>query len=159
VRADVARDDLCTAIGSCNHGFKLTVPEQYLDAAEHPVYAYAIDSAGGANTLLTRSPLAFNCDPPASPDAGAAPGVDAGAPAAADAGAVVPADAATDAPDADAPDADQPAADPVDGEPAGPERVVIGGAAVGCQAVAPGTGGYAIAFGLPLLMWRWRARR
>lgn len=52
VKADVHRPDLCTAIGSCEHGFAARLPLGLQDGIERPVYAYAIDSKGGANTGL-----------------------------------------------------------------------------------------------------------
>ncbi len=68
VRADVSRPDLCSAIGSCAHGFSARVPLAYFDGVERPVYAYGIDSAGGANTLLTHSPRTLRCDQAPLPD-------------------------------------------------------------------------------------------
>lgn len=65
--ADVDRQDLCTAIGSCNHGFSLLPPRGFCDDQAHDVYAYGIDTAGGANTLLTGSPKSFSCPPPEAP--------------------------------------------------------------------------------------------
>ncbi len=66
-RADVARDDLCSAIGSCNHGFTMAPPGGFLDGAPHEVWAYGIDAAGGANAALAGSPMTMQCDPPAPP--------------------------------------------------------------------------------------------
>jgi hypothetical protein len=64
--ADVARSDLCTAIGSCDHGFSMSTPRSTFDGASHDVYAYGINpTSGGANTLLTNSPRTFTCSPPA----------------------------------------------------------------------------------------------
>jgi MYXO-CTERM domain-containing protein len=67
VHADQHRDDLCTAIGSCEHGFRAAPPRSLLDGQPHAVRAYGIDSAGGANPLLDGSPQTFQCDPPAPP--------------------------------------------------------------------------------------------
>lgn len=62
VTADKKRDDLCSSIGSCNHGFTFDVPEQFRDGKPHAVYAYGIDSAGGPNTLLVGSPKTIRFD-------------------------------------------------------------------------------------------------
>jgi MYXO-CTERM domain-containing protein len=43
------RDDLCAAIGSCNHGFSTPVPLSLQDGAPHELHAYGIDTAGGNN--------------------------------------------------------------------------------------------------------------
>ncbi len=66
VTAGDKRQDLCTAIGSCNHGFAVDVPRGLLDGKAHSVYAYGIDTQGGSNTLLTGSPKKFTC-PNATP--------------------------------------------------------------------------------------------
>lgn len=67
IRADRARDDLCAALGRCEHGFEMPVPHGLMDGIERPVFAYGIDAMGGPNTLLTGSPMALRCDPPALP--------------------------------------------------------------------------------------------
>ena len=54
------RDDLCTAIGSCNHGFSTTPPLAFFDGVSRPVFAYAIDPNDGSHTDLGSKPLA--CD-------------------------------------------------------------------------------------------------
>ncbi|MBE7481929.1 MAG: N-acetylmuramoyl-L-alanine amidase [Polyangiaceae bacterium] len=64
--ADVERDDLCTAIGSCNHGFDVYPPLSLFDGQAHPIHAYGIDSAGGANAELTGSPKSLTCTAAAS---------------------------------------------------------------------------------------------
>lgn len=61
LHADQRRADLCTAIGSCNHAFSVHPPLEFFDGHDHPVYAYGIDSAGGANALLTHSPRTLHC--------------------------------------------------------------------------------------------------
>ena len=64
--ASISRPDLCTAIGSCDHGFSMSAPRSLLDGHAHDVYAYGIDhTAGGLNTLLTNSPKSFTCAAPA----------------------------------------------------------------------------------------------
>ncbi len=52
VKADKRREDLCGAIGSCNHGFDVPIPLGIRDNASHTVAAWAIDSAGGGNPQL-----------------------------------------------------------------------------------------------------------
>ncbi len=69
-----ARSDLCSAIGSCNHGYSMPVPVGLLDGKSHSVYAYGIDSQGEANTLLTGSPKTVEC-PNATPPLTARAGV------------------------------------------------------------------------------------
>lgn len=64
VAADVARDDLCQALGSCNHGFRVPTPLSLLDGAAHTVHAYGIDSEGDKNTQLGNSPGVLTCPPP-----------------------------------------------------------------------------------------------
>ncbi|MGE0792176.1 MAG: glycoside hydrolase family 25 protein [Sandaracinaceae bacterium] len=60
--ADVSRDDLCSTIGSCAHGFSMPLPLSFFDGADHEVYAYGIDSMGGENTLLSGAPITVRCD-------------------------------------------------------------------------------------------------
>jgi hypothetical protein len=59
--ADVHRDDLCAAIGSCAHGYYVGSPFSLHDGAPHDVYAYAIDNAGEGNPLLGNSPRTLQC--------------------------------------------------------------------------------------------------
>ncbi|MFO0571999.1 MAG: SpoIID/LytB domain-containing protein, partial [Polyangiaceae bacterium] len=61
VVADVHRDDLCTAIGSCEHGFELPTPASLLDGQSHSVWAVAIDASGAPEAELTQSPLPLTC--------------------------------------------------------------------------------------------------
>lgn len=65
VRADVHRDDLCSAIGSCAHGYYVPSPFSLHDGAPHDVYAYGIDNAGEGNPLLGNSPRTLQCAPAA----------------------------------------------------------------------------------------------
>lgn len=67
LHASARRDDLCTAIGSCEHGFSMPVPLSFFDGADHPVYAYGIDATGGPNTLLRGAPQTLRCDTPPFP--------------------------------------------------------------------------------------------
>lgn len=64
IPADLARDDLCQALGSCNHGFRVPTPLSLLDGAAHVVHAYGIDSEGDKNTQLGNSPGVLTCPPP-----------------------------------------------------------------------------------------------
>lgn len=50
VQANLSRPDLCTAIGSCEHGFELATPAAVLDGQSHTVWAVAAD-LGGAKEL------------------------------------------------------------------------------------------------------------
>lgn len=59
--ASRSRDDLCAAIGSCNHGFAYRAPRSLFDGKDHTVHAYGIDSGGGSNPLLGSAPRTFNC--------------------------------------------------------------------------------------------------
>ena len=43
------RDDLCTAIGSCEHGYLVTSPLSLHDGKPREIHAYGIDSQGGTN--------------------------------------------------------------------------------------------------------------
>jgi len=70
--ANVHRDDLCTAIGSCDHGFDVPVPLGKQDGKSHEVHAYGIDTAGGTNPELP-SAKTFECPnatPPLAPAGG-----------------------------------------------------------------------------------------
>ncbi|MHB1846075.1 MAG: glycoside hydrolase family 25 protein, partial [Deltaproteobacteria bacterium] len=62
--ANVNRPDLCTAIGSCDHGFVQPTPRALMDGQTHQVYPYGIDPAGsGDNPLLSTAPKPLVCDP------------------------------------------------------------------------------------------------
>jgi MYXO-CTERM domain-containing protein len=67
VHADQHRDDLCQAIGSCNHGFAAAPPRSLLDGQPHTVNPFGIDSMGGANPALSGGPKTFQCAPPTPP--------------------------------------------------------------------------------------------
>ncbi len=67
VRAQVHRDDLCTAIGSCAHGFGLLPPLSLFDGQSHAVHAYGISVGGDNNAELSGSPKALSC-PATLPD-------------------------------------------------------------------------------------------
>lgn len=56
VKADKDRDDLCAALGSCNHAWEVQVPRSLMDGAQHTVHAYGINSSGaGSNPELSQS--------------------------------------------------------------------------------------------------------
>ncbi len=61
VAAGVHRDDLCAAIGSCEHGFSLLPPLSLEDGQPYPVHAYGIDQPGSNNAELSGSPKDFSC--------------------------------------------------------------------------------------------------
>lgn len=64
VDADVTRDDLCMAIGSCQHGFRMPTPLSVQDGQPRPVHAYGIDTQGGTNPELGSSPQVLECPLP-----------------------------------------------------------------------------------------------
>ncbi len=68
VLADLVRDDLCEALGSCAHGFSLPFPRGFADGRDHSVRAFAIDDAGAENAELAISVASVNCLPPELPD-------------------------------------------------------------------------------------------
>ncbi len=73
VQANISRPDLCTAIGSCAHGYSVAPPPALMDGKAHEVYVYGIAAGSGPNVLLTGSPKTFTCQtpvPPLSPTAG-----------------------------------------------------------------------------------------
>lgn len=61
--ANVHRDDLCGAIGSCAHGYFAPSPFSLHDGAPHDVYAYGIDNANEGNPQLGNSPRTLQCSP------------------------------------------------------------------------------------------------
>ena len=65
--ANVNRPDLCKAINSCNHGFSVPTPLGLRDGQPHTIYAYGLDTNGGATSLLTGAPKKLTCAPPAIP--------------------------------------------------------------------------------------------
>ncbi len=67
IEAKNRREDLCAAIGSCNHGYAFPTPRGFLDGQPHEVYVYGIDVSGGANVLLANSPKSLQCDRPELP--------------------------------------------------------------------------------------------
>ena len=65
--ANLHRDDLCDALGSCAHGFELPMPARYYDGATHRVEATVLDQ-DGLPILLQGAPAEFSCAPPAFTD-------------------------------------------------------------------------------------------
>ena len=63
VTANVHRDDLCAAIGSCAHGFYAPSPLALHDGNARDVYAYGIDTGGEGNPALGNSPRVLQCPP------------------------------------------------------------------------------------------------
>ena len=57
--ANVSRPDLCSAIGSCEHGFELATPTTLLDGQPHSVWAVTSDASGAPEKELTGSPQTF----------------------------------------------------------------------------------------------------
>ncbi|MEJ7727849.1 MAG: hypothetical protein WKG00_01395, partial [Polyangiaceae bacterium] len=66
ITANVYRDDLCTAIGSCEHGYVLAPPLSLLDGAAHAIHAYGINNDAGGNPELGNSPRVLQCAPAAA---------------------------------------------------------------------------------------------
>ncbi len=65
VPANVDRKDLCTPLGSCNHGFSAAMPLGMQDGKAHTLYAYATDPSG--SQILTSAPKTMTCPMPAIP--------------------------------------------------------------------------------------------
>lgn len=61
VLAGDARDDLCEAIGSCDHGFSSGLPLSLLDSADHAVRAFGTRGPVSEQAELENSPKTFNC--------------------------------------------------------------------------------------------------
>jgi hypothetical protein len=85
--ANVYRADLCSAIGSCEHGFELTTPAALLDGKAHTVWAVALDASGTPDVALSGSPKTLTC---ATASGGGGGGSGAGGTAAGGSGAVGP---------------------------------------------------------------------
>jgi hypothetical protein len=65
-KANINRTDLCTTLGSCEHGFKIETPATYRDGLTHTVRAYALDA--GARTLIG-GPVGISCSSSIDPQA------------------------------------------------------------------------------------------
>ena len=63
VHANLHRDDLCAALGSCEHGFSLPPPLSLFNGQPHPIHAYGIDLNGPNNAELSGSPQTLTCAP------------------------------------------------------------------------------------------------
>jgi hypothetical protein len=59
--ANVSRQDLCSALGTCEHGYEIGPPLSLFDGQPHAVHAYGIDSGGGTNAELANSPMTLDC--------------------------------------------------------------------------------------------------
>lgn len=68
--ANEHRGDLCTAIGSCAHGYYTKVPHGLMDGVTRDVYVYGEDVTGGQNSQLSNAPRQLRCDPPRLPYTG-----------------------------------------------------------------------------------------
>jgi hypothetical protein len=65
--ADVPRDDLCDAIGSCAHGFSVPVPNAMRDGLPHTVEAFGLDAEGVFTQRLVGETMTVTCSAPAAP--------------------------------------------------------------------------------------------
>lgn len=59
--AGETRADLCKPLGSCDHAFVVPTPFGIFDGKEHTVFAYGIDTKGGANPELADSRKKITC--------------------------------------------------------------------------------------------------
>ena len=67
------RADLCDALGSCNHGFTVSLPPSLHDGAPVPFYVYAVDANEGTTVALPGSATTGTCErvtPPFAPSGG-----------------------------------------------------------------------------------------
>lgn len=58
--ANIKRDDLCSVIGSCEHGYATSMPLALIDGANHTVYAYGV-GIDGVRTPLMNAPKSLTC--------------------------------------------------------------------------------------------------
>jgi len=63
IKASQNRSDLCKQLGSCEHGFGVSLPSSLKDGKKHSVYAYAMDSSGKGEKLLVGAPRTLSCKP------------------------------------------------------------------------------------------------
>lgn len=68
VLADVYRDDLCMALGACEHGLVQRLPRSLMDGQPRPVHLYGVDVDEGGNAEIAGSPKELSCPPPPLPD-------------------------------------------------------------------------------------------
>jgi GH25 family lysozyme M1 (1,4-beta-N-acetylmuramidase) len=67
ITAATNRMDLCAPLGSCNHAFDVAMPIGVRDGKAHQLFAYALDTMGGASALLAQAPASFTCAAPEPP--------------------------------------------------------------------------------------------
>ena len=67
IAAATSRTDLCAPLGSCNHAFDIGMPLGVMDGKAHQLFAYGIDTTGGASALLEQAPASFTCAAPPPP--------------------------------------------------------------------------------------------
>jgi hypothetical protein len=61
--ASANRSDLCSYLGSCNHGFTWNIPAQYKTIGQHGVTVYGIDTVdNNNNTEIAGSPKYYQCN-------------------------------------------------------------------------------------------------
>jgi len=64
--ANQYRADLCTSLGSCNHGYTFVIPDRYFDNTQHSISAYGEDTGSANGAELSNDPQTFTCPPPPS---------------------------------------------------------------------------------------------
>ena len=111
LKADKYDAALCGSLGSCNHGFRWSVPASLKDGKPHTIRVYGVDTKGGQNPALSGTPKTITCSvtPPADltqaadatatrpkQDTGNAPRPDTHLPPAVDLGGLPPAAAPHD---------------------------------------------------------------
>lgn len=62
IPANNSRADLCTAIGSCNHGYDYPTPALLKDGRPHQVRVFGADNANGSFAELDGSPKMVTCN-------------------------------------------------------------------------------------------------
>lgn len=67
VLADAYREDLCAALGACEHGLVQRLPRSLMDGVARPIHLYGVDVDEGGHTEIAGSPQQFACPPPPLP--------------------------------------------------------------------------------------------
>ena len=62
IPASNSRADLCTAIGSCNHGYDYPSPSLLKDGRTHQVRVFGADNVNGSFAELDGSPKMVTCN-------------------------------------------------------------------------------------------------